>query len=65
VTEGTHARRTRLLFKRALGPDVAVGVIAIPSPDFDAKHWWQYSQGVEEVVQEGIGYLYARCFFLV
>jgi uncharacterized SAM-binding protein YcdF (DUF218 family) len=63
VTEGTHARRTRLLFKKALGPNVAVGVIAVPSPDFDAKHWWQYSEGVEEVVQEGIGYLYARCFF--
>ncbi len=26
VTEGTHARRTRLLFQRALGPNVAVGV---------------------------------------
>jgi uncharacterized SAM-binding protein YcdF (DUF218 family) len=63
VTEGTHARRTRLLFKRALGANVAVGVIAVPSPDFDAKHWWKYSEGVEEVVQEGIGYLYAALFF--
>ena len=40
VTEGAHARRTRLLFQRALGPNVAVGVISIPSPDFDAKRWW-------------------------
>ena len=63
VTEGTHARRTRLLFKRALGANVAIGVIAVPSPDFDAKHWWEYSEGVEEVVQEGIGYLYAAFFF--
>jgi len=64
VTEGTHARRTRLLFERALGSNVAVGVIAVPSPDFDARHWWRYSEGVEEVVTEGVAYLYAKFFFL-
>jgi uncharacterized SAM-binding protein YcdF (DUF218 family) len=63
VTEGAHARRTRLLFEKALGPDVRVGVIAIRSPDYDAKHWWYYSEGVEEVVEEGIGYIYAKFFF--
>ena len=63
VTEGTHARRTRLLFKRALGSDVAVGVIAVSSPDFDASNWWRYSEGVEDVVTEGVGYLYAKFFF--
>jgi uncharacterized SAM-binding protein YcdF (DUF218 family) len=63
VTEGTHARRTRLLFKRALGSNVAVGVIAVPSPDFDASHWWRYSEGVEEVVTEGVAYFYAKFFF--
>src|SRR6267142_1200333 len=50
VTEGPHARRTRLLFEKALGSNVAVGVIGVPSPDFDARHWWLYSEGVEEVV---------------
>ncbi len=65
LTEGAHARRTRLLFKRALGPNVAVGVIAVPSPDFDAKRWWYYSEGVEDVVDQGIGYLYAISFFRV
>ena len=63
VTEGAHARRTRLLFQRALGPNVAVGVISIPSPDFDAKRWWYYSEGVEDVIEEGIGYLYAITLF--
>ena len=63
VTEGTHARRTRLLFEKALGSNVAVGVIAVPSPDFDARHWWRYSEGVEEVVTEGVAYLYAKFFF--
>jgi uncharacterized SAM-binding protein YcdF (DUF218 family) len=63
VTEGAHARRTRLLYQRALGPNVAVGVISIPSPDFDAKRWWYYSEGVEDVIEEGIGYLYAISLF--
>jgi uncharacterized SAM-binding protein YcdF (DUF218 family) len=63
ITEGAHARRTRLLFEKALGPDVEVGVISISSPDFDAAHWWYYSEGVEDVVEEALGYLYAKFFF--
>lgn len=63
VTEGAHARRTRLLFEKALGPGVKVGVIAVPNPDFDARHWWLYSEGAEEIIQEGVGYLYAKVFF--
>jgi hypothetical protein len=63
LTEGAHARRTRLLFEEALGRHVKVGVIAVSSPDFDARHWWYYSEGLEDVVQEGLGYLYAKFFF--
>jgi len=63
VTEGAHARRTRLLFEEALGRNVKVGVIAVPSPDFDARRWWYYSEGLQEIVGEGLGYLYARFFF--
>jgi uncharacterized SAM-binding protein YcdF (DUF218 family) len=63
VTEDVHARRTRLVFQKALGDTVAVGVIAIPSPDYDAKHWWRYSDSVREVIGESIAYIYARFFF--
>ena len=49
VTADTHARRTRLLFQRALGNDISVGVIAVPNPDYDARHWWRYSEGVKDV----------------
>jgi uncharacterized SAM-binding protein YcdF (DUF218 family) len=62
VTEGAHARRTRLLFQKALGNDFRVGIISIPNPDYDAKHWWRYSEGVREVIGEGIAYTYARVF---
>lgn len=63
VTEDVHARRTRLLFEKALGSSVKVGIIAIPNTDYDATHWWRYSQGVRSVLGESIAYVYARCFF--
>ena len=64
VTEDVHARRTCLLFQKALGHDVAVGVIAVPNPDYDASHWWRYSEGVKAVFAESVAYIYARLFFL-
>ena len=63
VTEGAHARRTRLLFEKAFGPGVNIGVIAVNSPDFNAKRWWRYSEGVEDVIDESVGYIYAKVFF--
>ena len=63
VTENTHARRTRLLFQEAFGKSAKVGVIAVPSPDYDARYWWRYSEGVRDTLGEGIAYVYARLFF--
>ena len=63
LTEDAHARRTWLLFQKALGPDVKVGIISAPNPDYDASHWWRSSAGVREVLDEGIAYIYAKCFF--
>jgi len=64
VTENTHARRTRLLFGKALGKNVAVGIIAVPNPDYDKGHWWWYSEGVKDVGSEVFAYIYARLFFI-
>jgi uncharacterized SAM-binding protein YcdF (DUF218 family) len=63
VTEDLHARRTRLLFQKALGHKVAVGVIAIPNPDYDARRWWRYSEGLKDVLSEAATYVYARLLF--
>ena len=63
ITDSVHARRSRLLFQRALGPDIQVGVIAVPPADYHAERWWRYSAGVKEVVGETIAYIYARIFF--
>jgi uncharacterized SAM-binding protein YcdF (DUF218 family) len=63
VTEDAHARRTRLLFQEAFGKDVKVGIVSVPNPDYDAEHWWRYSEGVREVIGEGIAYIYAKFLF--
>ena len=62
VTLGPHARRSRFLYRQALGDAVAVGVIGLPDPWFDADHWWRSSEGVREVLFEGIAYIYVRLF---
>lgn len=63
LTQDVHARRTRLLFQRAFGETVEVGIIAVPNPDYDARRWWRYSEGFREVVGETIAYVYAKFFF--
>ena len=42
---------------------MAVGIIAVPNPDYDSSRWWRYSEGVKEVVSESVAYLYARFLF--
>lgn len=64
VTADVHARRTRLLYQKALGEGVKVGVISVPHPDYDASRWWSYSQGVRSVLGECIAYVYARLVFV-
>lgn len=63
VTMGPHARRTRLLFQKAFGSKVAVGVVAVPDNTYDPPHWWRSSEGVREVIGEAIAYVYARFLF--
>jgi uncharacterized SAM-binding protein YcdF (DUF218 family) len=63
LTENTHARRTWMLFQKALGKNVQVGVIAVPNPDYDNRRWWGYSEGVKDVGSEALAYVYARLFF--
>jgi uncharacterized SAM-binding protein YcdF (DUF218 family) len=63
LTQDFHARRTRLLYQKAFGKEIRIGIIAVPSPDYDSTHWWCYSDGVREAVPESIAYIYAKFFF--
>lgn len=63
ISDGPHARRSRLLYRKALGQEVQLGVVAFPSRDIDPKHWWRSSAGFRNVLDELVGYLYAVLFF--
>jgi hypothetical protein len=63
ITAGAHARRSRMLFQRALGKEVTVGVIPMEETEFDYRHWWRSSQGFRVVTGEALAYVYARVFF--
>lgn len=63
VTKDVHARRTRFLYQKAFGDGVRIGIISVPNPDYDARYWWRYSEGVRAVIGECIAYIYASCFF--
>ena len=63
ISVGPHARRSRLLFEKALGDRIEVGVIALTPRDFDPRHWWRTSQGFRTVTGEAIAYAYARVLF--
>lgn len=63
VTEALHARRTRLLFQEAFGPETVIGIIAVPTPDYDPHYWWHYSEGLKDVFGETVAYFYVKLFF--
>jgi len=51
-TLGTHARRSRLLFQRILGPDWQVGIVSVPDQSYRAADWWRQSSGAKRVIDE-------------
>ena len=63
ATLGSHARRSRLLYRRAFGSDVPIGVIALEDRAYDPAQWWRTSEGLKEMTSETVAYLYARLFF--
>ena len=58
-TIGPHARKSLVLFSRALGPGIAVGVIAGTDDDYDPDRWWVSARGIYVISRKLLGYLYA------
>jgi DUF218 domain len=61
-TLGTHARRSWLLFKETLEPQISVGIIANEPLNYDVKNWSHSSEGVRTVISELLAYLSVRIF---
>jgi hypothetical protein len=58
-TRGAHARKSLVLFKRALGPGTNVGVIAGTEDTYNASRWWLSARGIYVIMRKTLGYLYA------
>jgi uncharacterized SAM-binding protein YcdF (DUF218 family) len=57
-TRGSHARRSRLVFAKALGQETKVGVISWLPPEYDTEPWWHSSDRADDVIKETVGYLF-------
>ncbi len=60
---GVHARRTRLMFKRAFGNEYRIGILADVDRTFDPAHWWRSSKGFRNVSNEFVAFTYVWLFF--
>ena len=63
IGNGSHARRTRLVYQMAFGGETKVGINTSPEKDFDPRRWWTTSQGFKAIMGEIIAYTYTRLFF--
>jgi len=62
-SEGTHSRRTKLMFDKVFGDDFSIGIIAGNEKIFDSKHFWRTSKGFRTVTNEFVAYLWVYLFF--
>jgi len=63
ITVGPHARRSRLLYEKAFGDSVKIGIIPLDDALYSPTRWWTSSEGVREVTSEAFAYVYARFLF--
>jgi len=63
ITTGPHGRRSRMLFKKALGNEYSIGVSSLAPAAYEADRWYTCSEGVRSVMSEFLAYIYAKFFF--
>jgi len=57
-TLGPHGCRSRIVYGKVFGPEVAIGVISYPSKEYDAEKWWTVSAGVKSIINETLAWGY-------
>jgi len=61
-TLGAHARRSRLVYAKVLGPSIEVGCIPwMPTKEAEkGRRWWRSSNRAKHLITETVGYLFER-----
>jgi hypothetical protein len=60
---GVHTRRSRLLYRVALGDAVEVGAIAARPREYDPQRWWASSAGTKATMGETLSLAWTACCF--
>lgn len=63
ATRGVHARRTWAMYRQAFGPEVPVGILALPARDYDPERWWLSSAAFKAVLGEVFALAWVNCCF--
>ena len=63
-TLGVHARKSKLLFQKVLGPNFDVGIIAGKEVLYNRNFWWLSLDGIRVVSRNIIGYLYYQLYVI-
>ena len=61
-TFGAHARRSWLVFSKACGPEIKVGVIGWEPPYYSSVPWWRSSERSIELLVQTVGYFFEFLF---
>lgn len=59
-----HTRRSWLIYRHILAPEIRVGAIAHQSNYYNPRRWWTSSSGVKSMITEIVGYLYTKLIWL-
>ena len=62
-TAGVHARRSRMVYRLALGDAVEVGALAARPGDYDDERWWESSTGAKTTLNEVVSLAWTQCCF--
>lgn len=57
-SNNVHARRSYLIYKKHLPPDIKLGVISAKSRSHAPNTWWKSSSGAKTILMEFIAYCY-------
>jgi len=60
---GVHTRRSRTIYRLALGGDVEVGALAARPVDYDDERWWASSTGAKKTLNEVVSLAWTACCF--
>ncbi len=63
-TEGVHARKSWILFRKALGGKYSVGIISGPERSYDPNRWLLSRRGLLVVSRNVAGYCYFKAAIL-